>query len=83
MSRVYEAHLEMEELFEDQEFQDFLQQREYQAQNEAYGTEHCGNCRKKYVSCNPVEDFCQGWKGFDNMEDNKAQEFARKILEVA
>jgi len=57
MSKVYDNHLEMEELNNDNEYQEFLLQQEAEAQSEAYG--------------------------MDNMEPNKAEEFARKLMEIA
>lgn len=37
MSRVYEAHLEMEELNDDTEYQEYLARMEALAQEESYG----------------------------------------------
>ena len=57
MSKVYEAHLEMEELAQDSDYQDFLLAQEEAARDENYG--------------------------MDNMEPNKAEEFAKRIIEEA
>ena len=55
MSKVYNYYMEMNELANDAEYQEYLAELEHKAQSEAYG--------------------------MDNMEDNKAMKFAKKILE--
>ena len=57
MSKVYEAHLEMEQLAQDNGWQEQKEEQERLAREEAYG--------------------------MDNMEPNKAEEFAKKLIEVA
>lgn len=55
MSKVWENHLEMKELAQDNSWQEWQEEQERLAREEAYG--------------------------FDNMEEPKAKEFARRILE--
>lgn len=55
MSKVYDYHMEMEELAQDSGWQEWQEKLEAEAQEEHYG--------------------------YDNMEDNKAKEFARMIGE--
>jgi len=57
MSKVYEAQQQMDELAQDNGWQEWQEQQEAMAQAENYG--------------------------MDNMEPNKAEEFAKRIIEEA
>ena len=80
MSKVYEYHQEMEELFADADYQDWLcQQSELQEQDLVeMAKDRCGSCAKNMVTCNPGEDFCQGHSQ-DSVEA-KAEKFAKMML---
>ena len=75
MSKVYDYQQQMDELCNEADYQDFLAEQEHKAQEEAFGMD-----KEEYAR---VVLSDEDYKLLENMESNKAEEFARKIIEVA